>query len=56
MGYRNQRVRRMPRNLLRDPRTFEDVLDEMASKWAIRAERLSRLSQHKKDLVRRDSK
>lgn len=52
MGYRNQRVRRMPRNLLRDPRTFEDVLDEMANKWAMRAEKLQRLQQHKKSLVR----
>lgn len=35
-----RRLRRMPRNLLRDRRTMDDILDEMATKWAAKAEKL----------------
>lgn len=38
-----RRIRRMPQNLLRDRQIMEDILDDMATKWAIKAERL----QHK---------
>lgn len=30
--------RRMPTNRLKDLRTLDDILDEMAVKWALRAE------------------
>ncbi len=30
----------MPQNLLRDKQVMEDILDEMATKWATKAERL----------------
>lgn len=35
-----RRIRRMPQNLLRDRQIVEDILDEMATKWARKAERL----------------
>jgi hypothetical protein len=33
-------IRRMPQNLLRDKQIAEDIWDEMATKWAAKAERL----------------
>lgn len=36
-----KQFRRMQRNLLRDRQVVEDILDEMATKWAKRAEALS---------------
>lgn len=33
-------IRKMPQNLLRDRQVMEDILDEMATKWATKAERL----------------
>lgn len=37
-----RRDRRAPRNLVRDMRTLQDeLLDEMATKWAVQAEKLS---------------
>ena len=35
-----RRIRRMPHNLLRDRQIVEDILDQMATKWARKAERL----------------
>lgn len=35
-----RQFRRVQRNLLRDRQVMEDLLDEMASKWAIKAEAL----------------
>jgi hypothetical protein len=35
-----RRIRRMPQNLLRDRQIMEDILDEMATKWARKAERI----------------
>ncbi len=35
-----RRIRRMPQNLLRDRQIMEDILDEMATKWAVKAEKL----------------
>lgn len=35
-----KQFRRVQRNLLRDRQVMEDLLDEMASKWAIKAEAL----------------
>lgn len=35
-----RRFRRVSRNLLHDRQVVEDLLDEMATKWAIRAERM----------------
>lgn len=35
-----RRIRRMPQNLLRDKQIAEDIWDEMATKWAAKAERL----------------
>lgn len=33
-------IRKMPQNLLRDRQIASDILDEMATKWAVKAERL----------------
>ncbi len=33
-----KQFRRMQRNLLHDRQVMEDILDEMATKWSIRAE------------------
>lgn len=33
-------IRKMPQNLLRDKQVMEDILDEMATKWATKAEKL----------------
>ncbi len=33
-------IRKMPQNLLRDKQIMEDILDEMATKWAFEAERI----------------
>lgn len=35
-----KQFRRMQRNLLRDRQVVEDILDEMATKWAKKAEAL----------------
>lgn len=35
-----KQFRRVQRNLLRDRQVMEDLLDEMASKWAMKAEAL----------------
>lgn len=35
-----KQFRRMHRNLLHDRQVVEDILDEMATKWAVRAEKL----------------
>lgn len=35
-----RRFRKMPQNLLRDKQVMEDILDEMATKWAVKAEGL----------------
>ena len=35
-------IRKMPQNLLRDKQIMEDILDEMATKWAVKAERMQR--------------
>ncbi len=35
-----RRFRRVSRNLLHDRQVVEDLLDEMATKWAMRAERM----------------
>jgi hypothetical protein len=35
-----RQFRRVQRNLLRDRQVMEDLLDEMATKWAIKAEAL----------------
>jgi len=35
-----RQIRKMPQNLLRDRQIMEDILDEMATKWAVKAERL----------------
>lgn len=43
--------RRMHRNLLKDRQVVEDILDEMATKWAKRAEAL-----HAAAIVRTTSK
>lgn len=40
-----RRDRRAPKNLVRNMRTLQDeLLDEMATKWAVQAERLSTLA------------
>lgn len=33
-------IRKMPHNLLRDRQIASDILDEMATKWALKAEKL----------------
>ncbi|MBP9827434.1 hypothetical protein KBC99_03080 [Candidatus Saccharibacteria bacterium] len=38
-----RRIRRSPKNLIRDMRTIDELLDEMATKWAFKAERLNSL-------------
>ena len=35
-----RRDRRAPKNLVRDMRTLDEQLDEMATKWAVQAEKL----------------
>ena len=35
-----RQIRKMPQNLLRDRQTMEDILDEMAIKWAVKTEKL----------------
>lgn len=35
-----RQIRKMPQNLLRDRQIMEDILDEMATKWAAKTERL----------------
>lgn len=35
-----RQFRRANRNLLRDRQIVEDILDEMATKWAVKAERM----------------
>ncbi len=35
-----RKIRKMPQNLLRDKQVMEDILDEMATKWATKAESL----------------
>jgi len=37
---RRRDERRMPTNRLKDLRTLDDILDEMAVKWALRAEHM----------------
>ncbi len=37
-----RQFRRANRNLLRDRQIVEDILDEMATKWAVRAEKMQR--------------
>lgn len=41
MKKRFRTVRRLPKNPIRDPKTLDDIMDEMAVKWALRAERLN---------------
>ncbi|MEI6741868.1 MAG: hypothetical protein WCK71_01990 [bacterium] len=44
-----KQFRRMQRNLLRDRQVVEDILDEMASKWAQKADSIqvnARLAKH----------
>ncbi|MCX6804441.1 MAG: hypothetical protein NT111_00205 [Patescibacteria group bacterium] len=36
-----KQFRRMQRNLLHDRQVIEDIFDDMATKWAIRAEALN---------------
>ncbi|MFO0955182.1 MAG: hypothetical protein U0526_01435 [Candidatus Saccharibacteria bacterium] len=38
-----RRIRRAPKNLAHDMRTIDELLDEMATKWAVKAERLNSL-------------
>lgn len=35
-----RQIRKMPQNLLKDQQIMADILDEMATKWAVKAERL----------------
>lgn len=39
-----RRHRRAPKNLLHDMRTIDELMDEMATKWALKAERLNTLT------------
>jgi hypothetical protein len=39
-----RQIRKMPQNLLRDRQTMEDILDEMAIKWAVKTEKLQNQS------------
>ncbi len=38
-----RRHRRAPKNLIHDMRTVDELMDEMATKWALKAERLNSL-------------
>lgn len=38
-----RRIRKAPKNLIRDMRTIDELLDEMATNWALKAERLNSL-------------
>ena len=38
-----RRNRRAPKNLVHDMRTIDELLDEMATKWALKAEHLNTL-------------
>ena len=39
-----RRHRRAPKNLIHDMRTIDELMDEMATKWALKAERLNDLT------------
>ncbi|MEI7818722.1 MAG: hypothetical protein WCI47_01240 [bacterium] len=47
-----RRHRRAPKNLVHDMRTIDELLDEMATKWALKAERLQSLKLKKRQTVR----
>jgi len=46
-----KQFRRMQRNLLRDRQVVEDMLDEMASKWAQKADSIQANTRLAKDLA-----
>jgi hypothetical protein len=41
-----------PKNLVRDMRTIDELLDEMATKWAMKAERLNSLQLKRRQTIR----
>lgn len=47
-----RRHRRAPKNLIRDMHTIDELLDEMATKWALKAERLNSLKLKSRQAVR----
>jgi len=47
-----RRFRKAPKNLVRDMRTIDELLDEMATKWAMKAERLNSLQRKRRQTVR----
>lgn len=47
-----RRIRRAPKNLARDMRTIDELLDEMATRWAVKAERLNSLQLNRQNPAR----
>jgi|GEM_PF-6576020 len=47
-----RRARRAPKNLVRDMRTIDELLDEMATKWALKAESIQSLKLQRRETVK----